>query len=120
MKRFLVAFLVLFVGSVQASEFEDTANALCAHTKACGLKRAWANMKVTPQIEAMIEQMSVQACVALKATFSHAHSSSEMNDKAIDCMKSMQTLSCEQFETFEEDTTPECGDYFGQVKQQMK
>ncbi|MEH6911162.1 MAG: hypothetical protein V7459_11285 [Oceanicoccus sp.] len=105
----LVTSLLLVSGPARADDIADAALALCEKVKACAMSEI-AEKDLTPEIRQMMQPMLDNMCTSMKARVGEVPIGDALYDPAVDCVRSMQTLSCQAMQS-EQVNTAACQAY---------
>lgn len=111
---------VLFIGLlssvvVKADSLESAANDLCEKVKSCSLAEM-SQQELTPEMKAMLEPMLENMCAAMRQGIQEVPVEHELYDSAVACMRSMASLSCNDFKDESKVETSACLDYRDKVE----
>lgn len=99
----------LCVNSV-ADDLGDAARGLCDAVKSCALEQI-AREDLTPEMQQMMEPMLENMCTTMQANVQQVPAGHPLYKPAVSCMRSLESLSCEQMQALDRTTTPECQEY---------
>ncbi|MCB1702879.1 MAG: hypothetical protein KDI14_18850 [Halioglobus sp.] len=110
-KKLLPAALALiFTGSAVADDLTDAAQGLCETVKSCVLEQL-AGQDLPPGMEANMGPMLDNMCAKMRSQVQEVPTGHELYEPAVGCMRSMESLTCEQLQNADSVTTPECTEY---------
>ncbi len=109
-KLALSGLLFFVVGNVVAGDLDSAAFDLCEKVKACSIAQI-AEADLTPELKQMMEPMLESVCDTMRAGVQEVPSDHPLHGPAVDCMRSMAALSCEDFQDEQKVATPDCRAY---------
>jgi hypothetical protein len=103
--------LVYLLGGVAvADDLTDAAQGLCDSVKSCALEQI-ARENLTPEMRASMEPMLENMCVTMRAKVKEVPPNHPLYQPAVACMRSLESLTCEQMQDPQRSSTPECDRY---------
>ena len=111
----LAAGLVLAT-PLQADEFADAAMGLCEKVKSCAMQQM-AMEDLTPEVRQMMEPMLEGMCASMQARIGEVPTGHPYYEPSLACMRSLESLSCENMEDPNSMQTPACEKYQALIKQ---
>ncbi|MEP5568669.1 MAG: hypothetical protein ABJN62_12590 [Halioglobus sp.] len=110
-QKFLMAGLVFSCGgAATAGDLEDAATELCEKVKHCSMAQI-SEADLTPEVRQMMEPMLQNMCATMRAGVQQVPSGHPLHDPALECMRSMAALSCDEFQEEGKVDTPACKEY---------
>ncbi len=109
----LLAAALAGAPALAQNELQQAADALCEKVRSCALAQV-DDADMTPEMRQMMEPMLDNMCVTMRAGIAEAPADHELYEPAVECMRSMAELACDQMEAMR-DGTPECQEYQGVV-----
>lgn len=116
--RVLMLLLGLAGASMAAAQNEDLAsemNKFCDKMKSCATEQM-AGSGLSSDMEAMIMQNMEGVCAGMEAQFQAAVSNNRMYQPALACLRSMQSMSCQQLQDSDGAASAECERYEAMVE----
>ena len=101
-----------------ANELAESATQLCDKIKQCTIAQM-GEADLTPAMRQRIEPMINSMCYSMRAGIEEVPTNHELYQPAVACMKSMASLSCDDFQDANRVQTPECKDYQEQAEAAM-
>ena len=95
---------------VAADDLTDAAQGLCDTVKSCALEQI-AREDLTPEMHEMMEPMLENMCTTMRENVQEVPTGHPLYQPAVACMRSLESLSCEQMQSPDRTTTPECKEY---------
>lgn len=110
-KTIVPALLAVFL-SVQAGadELTDAAQGLCDSIRTCALESA-SKEDLTPEVLDMMAPMLDNMCANMRSKVQDVPVGDGLYEPAVGCMRSLESLTCEQMQSPELAATPECKEY---------
>lgn len=105
-----LALSVLVSIPVVADDLVSAANDMCEKIKACSLAQI-AESDMTPEMRQMMEPMLESMCDQMRQGVQQVPAGHELYQPAVACMRSMASLSCEDFQSEGAAETPQCKKY---------
>lgn len=93
-----------------SDDLSDAAQGLCDSVKSCALEQM-AREDLTPEMRQMMEPMLENMCTTMQANVQQVPAGHPLYKPAVACMRSLESLSCEQMQNLDRTTTPECQKY---------
>lgn len=106
----LLPLLSLLCVHAAADDISDAAQGLCDAVKSCALEQI-SKEDLTPEIQQMMEPMLENMCTTMQANVQQVPAGHPLYEPAVACMRSLESLSCEQMQNLDRTTTPECQEY---------
>lgn len=106
-----VIFGLLLGLPAAADEMADVTQQLCDKTKACMSERFGSSAELSPDMQAMVMQQMEMACSYLSAQYTSAPKGHPIYQPALQCLKSMAAMSCDELDAIDDNPTPECERY---------
>lgn len=120
MKRFVnVTAAVLAVAlavPIAADELTEASRALCDNVKSCALEQM-AEQELTPEMREMLEPMLANMCTQMNSKIKEVPTDHGLYKPAVACIRSMQSLTCEQIQDGMQEQTPECQEYENKARE---
>ena len=104
------ALVFIFAGQAVADELTDAAQGLCDTVKSCVLEQA-ASQELTQEMEEMMAPMLESMCTKMRSQVQQVPVDHGLYKPAVGCMRSLESLTCEQLQSGEQASTPECVEY---------
>lgn len=104
------ALVFLFAGSAVADDLTDAAQGLCDSVKSCALEQM-AEQDLTPEMREMMAPMLDNMCATMRSKIQQVPTGHELYQPAVGCLRSMESLTCEQYRDPGQVSTPECQEY---------
>jgi hypothetical protein len=101
---------VLGSGTASADDLTEAAGALCEKIKVCSMAQI-DQQDLTPEMREMMEPMLENMCVSMKQGVQEVPTGHELYQPAVECMRSMAALSCDDFQDDSKVETPACKKY---------
>ena len=110
-KKLFTAGLIYALSSwALADDLSDAARGLCASIKTCALEKI-AEEDLTDEMRQMMEPMMDNMCTTMQSKVQEVPPGHPLYEPALLCMRSMESLTCEQMRDENQVTTPECKEY---------
>ena len=109
----------LFTAPVQAADFSDRAVGLCEKIKDCAMDQAQ-SQSLPPEALEMMQPMLDASCEAMRHQFGNVDENQQFADSAMQCIESIEALSCAEMMNGESVQTPECQAHAERVTEAMK
>lgn len=106
---------VALAGPLAADELTEASRGLCDNVKTCALEQM-ATQELTPEMREMMEPMLANMCTQMNSKIKEVPTDHGLYKPAVACIRSMQSLTCEQMQNGMQTQTPECQQYEKQVK----
>lgn len=103
----LAGFLAL---QVSADELTDAAQGLCDSIRSCALENI-AKEELTPEVLDIMAPMLDNMCTNMRSKVQEVPVGHGLYEPAVGCMRSLESLTCEQMQDPEQAATPECREY---------
>ena len=103
----LAGFLAAQAG---ADDLTDAAQGLCDSIKSCALE-SMSKEDLTPEVLEMMAPMLDNMCANMQSKVKEVPMGHGLYEPAVGCMRSLESLSCEQMQNPELAATPECKEY---------
>ena len=121
LNRALPFTLVVLTGaplpSATADELSDASMALCEKVRSCVM--AEMGDQISPQIQAMIQPTLDQMCETMQSQVTQVPADHEMYQPALECLQSLEQISCAAMTSGEDFITEPCRKYEDQGKQAL-
>jgi len=112
----LPAILVLMLsGYSSADELTDAAQGLCSAIKTCALE-AVAGEDLGDELRQEMDPVLEANCAEMRSRVQAVSANEKLYQPAVDCLRSMASLSCNLLHNMIEMKTPECAEYDRLVK----
>ena len=109
--KLLAAGLICVLSTwAQADDLTDAARGLCENIKTCALENI-AKENLTDEMRQMMEPMMDNMCTTMQSKVQEVPAGHPLYEPALLCMRSMESLTCEQMRDEEQVMTPECKEY---------
>jgi hypothetical protein len=105
-----VAIALLMAAPVAADDISSAATDLCEKVKACSMAQI-EKEDLTPEVRQMMEPMLENLCASMRGGVKEVPAGHELYQPAVECMRSMANLSCEEFQDSAKVETPQCVKY---------
>ncbi|MCX2979855.1 hypothetical protein EYC98_03145 [Halieaceae bacterium IMCC14734] len=119
--RALPVTLVMLTGThlpgAAADELTDASMALCEKVRSCVM--AEMGGQISPQIQAMLEPTLDQMCETMKNQVTQVPADHEMYQPALECLQSLEKISCATMTSGEDFITEPCRKYEDRGKQAL-
>jgi len=111
-KRTVVPAVLVFMlaGHASADDLSDSAQGLCDTVKSCALEQM-AEQDLTPEMREMMAPMLDNMCASMREGIKDVPVDHGLYQPAVGCLRSMESLTCEQLQNPDRATTPECKEY---------
>ena len=93
-----------------ADELEDVSLQLCEKVQSCALAQMQ-EQDLTPEVREMMQPMLEGMCADMQGKVEDVPRDHRMYKPALECMRSMASLSCEAMQHENRARTPECEEY---------
>ena len=114
MKYTTLAIIALSLQALQqpavADELEDVSLQLCEKVKSCALAQMQ-EQDLTPEMREMMQPMLEGMCANMQGKVDDVPRDHRLYKPALECMRSMANLSCEEMQNADQVRTPECEEY---------
>jgi hypothetical protein len=111
-----VAVLMMCPMLASAEDISSAATDLCEKVRVCATQQI-AEEDLTPELRQMMEPMLDTMCDNMQAKVQEVEVGHPLHQPAIDCMRSMESLSCEAMRSPDSLQTPECETYEKMAKE---
>jgi hypothetical protein len=98
------------VSSVCADELTDAAQGLCDSVRSCALEQI-AEQDLTPEARDMMGPMLDNMCATMRSQVRDVPVGHGLYEPAVGCLRSLESLTCQQMQDPDRVTTPECKEY---------
>ena len=115
LKVIAAVLAVALAGPLAADELAEASRGLCDNVKTCALEQM-AAQELTPEMREMMEPMLANMCTQMNSQIKDVPTDHGLYKPAVACIRSMQSLTCEQMQNGMQTQTPECQQYEKQVK----
>jgi hypothetical protein len=102
--------LFVFAGAAAADALTDAAQGLCDTIKTCALEQM-TGQDMTEEVRQKMTPMLDDACADLRSQVQMVPTGHALYQPAVDCVRSMESLSCAQLQDAGRVTTPACNEY---------
>ena len=109
-RRALLPALSLLCAAAVADDLTDAAQGLCDSVRTCALEQI-ASEDLTPEVREMMEPMLDNMCVTMRTKIQEVPPSHPLYRPAVACLRSLESLTCEQMQNPDRASTPECEEY---------
>jgi hypothetical protein len=107
----LAAVLVFnAIGPAVADDLTEAAQGLCDSVKSCALEEM-VDQEVTPEMREMMAPMLQNMCDTMRRKVKEVPVDHGLYAPAVGCMRSLESLTCEQYRDPDRVATPECAEY---------
>lgn len=106
-----LSICLLGSSAVLADEMTRAIEQMCTKTKVCMQERFGGSDQVSPEMKAMIMQQMGMACDYMAAQYAAAPKGHPIYQPALQCLKSMAAMSCDELDAIDDNPTPECERY---------
>ena len=93
-----------------ADDITSAASGLCEKVRSCAMAQV-AEEDLTPELRQMMEPMLDSMCANMQEKVQEVPTGHPLYQPAIDCMRSMEALSCEDMQSADNLQTPACEEY---------
>ena len=100
----------MFAGQAVADDLTDAAQGLCDTVKSCVLEQA-ATQDLTDEVKEMMAPMLENMCAKMRSQVHEVPVDHGLYKPAVGCMRSLESLTCEQLQKGEQVSTPQCTEY---------
>ena len=100
----------MFAGPAAADELTDAAQGLCDTVKSCVLEQV-ATQDLTAEMREMMAPMLENMCSKMRSQVKEVPVDHGLYKPAVGCMRSLESLTCDQLQSGEQASTPECTEY---------
>jgi hypothetical protein len=112
---------ILFVSTTlsvaaAADDLTSTAQALCEKVRSCAMSQV-AQEDLTPELRQMMEPMLDSMCDQVRSRVQGVSTGHPLYQPAVACMRSMESLTCEDMRSGENLQTAECEAYEKQARE---
>lgn len=109
--RLLVSLVLIHLSAhAAADELRDAVQGLCDSVRSCALEQI-VKEELTPEMRDMMEPMLDNMCATMKENVQEVAPGHPLYDPAVACMRSLQSLTCDEMQNPERGSTPECEAY---------
>ncbi len=105
-----VIVLAMLSGYSVADDLSGATEGLCDTIRSCALE-AVAGQDLTDELQASIAPMVAGHCATMSSLVQTVPAGDKLYQPAVGCLRSMESLSCEQLRTVRRVKTPECTEY---------
>jgi len=106
----LVALTLLMPITLGAQEIVEAASGLCEKVRTCAMAQI-DKEDLTPELRQMMEPMLDSMCANMQSKVQEVKVGNALHQPAVDCMRSMQALSCEDMQDPARMQTAQCESY---------
>ena len=106
----LLSLMLLMPMTVGAQEIVEAATGLCEKVRSCAMAQI-AEEDLTPELRQMMEPMLDNMCANMQSKVQEVAVGNDLYQPAVDCMQSMQALSCEDMQDPARMQTAQCESY---------
>jgi hypothetical protein len=110
MKAAVYLVSILFAATAVADSLEQAADDLCEHVKACAMAQI-SQEDMTPEVRQMMEPMLSNMCVSMRGQIETVPTGHALYQPAVECMRSMEAISCDQMADGDSMHTDTCKEY---------
>lgn len=111
------ALLLMLGGQASADDLTEAAQGLCASIKSCALEQV-AEEDLTPEMLKMMEPMLDNMCASMRQQVQEVPVDHKLYKPAVGCLRSLESMTCEQMQNADQVATPECEEYERLAKEQ--
>ncbi len=104
------ALVFMFGGYASADDLTDAAQSLCDMVKSCAMEQV-AEQNLTPEMREMMAPMLDNMCANMRSQVQQVPVGHGLYEPAVECMRSMESFTCEQLQEPDQLSTPECAEY---------
>ena len=104
------ALTLLMPMMVGAEEIVEAASGLCEKVRSCAMAQI-DKEDLTPELRQMMEPMLDNMCDNMQSKVQEVEVGNALYQPAVDCMRSMEALSCEDMQDPSRMQTPQCESY---------
>jgi hypothetical protein len=109
--KLITAGLIYALGSwAVADDLTDAARGLCDNIRTCALEQI-AEENLTEEMRQMMMPMMDNMCTTMQSKVQEVPVGHPLYEPALLCMRSMESLTCEQMRDEDQVMTPECKEY---------
>ena len=109
--KLITAGLIYALGSwAVADDLTDAARGLCDNIRTCALEQI-AEENLTEEMRQMMMPMMDNMCTTMQSKVQEVPAGHPLYEPALLCMRSMESLTCEQMRDEDQVMTPECKEY---------
>lgn len=109
--RLLVSLVLIHLSvHVAADELRDAVQGLCDSVRSCALEQI-VKEELTPEMRDMMEPMLDNMCATMKENVQEVAPGHPLYDPAVACIRSLESLTCDEMQNPGRDSTPECEIY---------
>lgn len=101
---------LLLSGPSVADDLTDAVEGLCDTIKTCALE-AVAGQDLTDELRVQMAPMLDSACTRMRSRVQAVPADHALYQPAVGCMRSMESLTCQQLNNAGQVKTPECTEY---------
>jgi hypothetical protein len=110
-KMMVPALLAVFLAAqAGADDLTDAAQGLCESIRSCALESI-AKEDLTPEVLEMMGPMLDNMCANMRSKVQEVPMGHGLYAPAVACMRSLESLTCEQMQNPDIAATPECKEY---------
>lgn len=102
--------LCALASAATADDLTDAAQGLCDSVRSCALEQI-AREDLSPEMREMMEPMLDNMCATMRAKVQEVPPGHPMYQPAVACMRSLESLTCEQMQDAQRANTRECERY---------
>ena len=107
----LPAILAAFLSAQpSADDLTDAAQGLCDSIRSCALENV-AKEDLSPEVLEMMGPMLDNMCASMRSKVKEVPAGHGLYKPAVGCLRSLESLTCEQMEDPDLAATPECEEY---------
>jgi hypothetical protein len=105
------ALLAVFLSAqAGADDLTDAAQGLCDSIRTCALESI-SKEDLTPEVLDMMGPMLDNMCANMRSKVQEVPMGDGLYEPAVGCMRSLESLTCEQMQSPDQAATPECKEY---------
>ncbi len=104
------ALLLMLAAQAGADDLTDAAQGLCATIKSCALEQV-AKEDLTPEMLEMMGPMLDNMCTNMRQQVKDVPVEHALYKPAVGCLRSLESMTCEQMQNADDVATPECEEY---------
>lgn len=109
--RLLVLPLFIALSAhIAADDLRDAVQGLCDSVRSCALEQI-VKEELTPEMRDMMEPMLDNMCATMKENVQEVAPGHPLYEPAVACIRSLESLTCDEMQNPERDSTPECEIY---------
>jgi hypothetical protein len=107
----LPALLAAFLAAqLNADDLTDAAQGLCDSIRSCALENV-AKEDLSPEVIEMMGPMLDNMCASMRSKVKEVPVGHDLYQPAVGCLRSLESLTCEQMQNPDLAATPECKEY---------